>query len=299
MDDRPGPRLVWWRLLGWLITLLALGFVVRWLLKVDHAAWRTLLELNGWWLAASVAVFQVWFILRFWGWEFIIRRHGYTAQRQQNLRMWISSELLRYIPGNIWSFAGRFQGATAGGVERKSSIHALILEAAGLLSAAGIVSLASLGQPWIWWTPLAVILVVVVMPIIIRWMMRIMKHEALQFRWTEMAALLGLYLAVWIVFGLAHIVLFHALRPTIGALPASVAMGVSVFSWFIGYITIITPMGLGVREATFSKSLVAATSLSVSTAGLVAVISRVWLVVSEVIFFTLVMGWSSLRTRRS
>jgi hypothetical protein len=297
MDDRSRQGLARWRWLGWVITLIALFFVGRWLLRVDHSVWASLRHVRLDWLLLSLAIFQFWFILRYWAWERIIARHGYTDARHANIKMWIMSEMYRYIPGNVWSFAGRWKGATTGGVAAKSTVHALMVEAGGLLSGAAIVTLVVLGQPYMWLAPFVAGAVVLFGPAVIRLMIRIIRHDTIIFPRQENAVLLLLYMFVWMVFGAAHVALFRAMAPTIGSVPDMTAMSVSVISWFIGYVTIITPMGLGVREAVFSQRLAAVTSIPVATAGLLAVISRVWLVVSEIVFLGIAILWSAIRGR--
>lgn len=306
MDDRrresvtdsaaatPAPSRGWWKQLGWLVSLLALGFVLRWLLRVDHSAWRSLTHVNGWWLVASLIIFQGWFLARYWVWEFIIHRHGYEHDRGQNLRMWITSELLRYIPGNVWSFAGRYRGARQGGVERGSTIQALVLEAVGLVAGATVVALLTI-HAWWWVAPIIVVAMITVGPQTIRWLFKIAKQESPSISRLESIIIIFGYCTGWIIFGLAHVALFRAMHSTIGSVANLTAISVSVFSWLVGYITIITPMGLGVREAIFSNRLVAQTHIPLATASLAAIVGRIWMVISELVFLGLVMIFSRRR----
>lgn len=292
MDDRRGQGVNRWRWLGWVVSLIALAFVVRWLLNVDRTVWHNLIHLQWAWLVFSLAMFLLWFLARYWIWEFIIQRHGYGRGRGQNLRMWTTSELLRYIPGNVWSFAGRYRGARQGGVERGSTIQALALEAAGLLSGAAIVSLLTMSSAWRWTAPIIFLVIVAVGPQLIRWVLVKFKQQVETISRLESILIVGGYIVVWFIFGLAHVGLFRSMHSTIGDTSFWVAIMVSVFSWFIGYVTLITPMGLGVREATFANTLAANSTLPIATAGLVALISRVWMVVSELIFLGIVMIFS-------
>lgn len=294
MDDRGSQGVGRWSWLGWVVSLLALGFVVRWLVRVDHAVWRNLLHFRWPWLALSLGFFLLWFILRYWIWEFIIHRHGYGQDRGQNLRMWTTSELLRYIPGNVWSFAGRYRGARQGGVERASTIQAIVLEAAGLLTGAGVVSLLTFSSPWRWTAPVIYLVAIAAGPQVIRWVLVKFKQQVAIMSRFEALMIISGYVVVWIVFGLAHMALFRAMQDTIGIVSWWLPITVSVFSWFIGYVTLITPMGLGVREATFANTLAAGSSLTIATAGLVALVSRVWMVLSELIFLGFVMVFSRL-----
>ncbi len=295
MDDRGGPSLGRWRWVGWVVSVLALGFVVRWLLRVDRSVWHSFSSLNLGWLAVSLAFFLVWFWLRFRVWEFIIHRHGYEHGRGQNLRMWTTTELLRYIPGNVWSFAGRYKGARAGGVERGATIQAIALEAGGLVAGAALVTAVSAGGRWIFVAGLLFILVMAYGPRLLQRLLRLVKQETPLISRLESLSILVGYTGVWIVYGFAHVALFFAMRSTLGTISFGTAMSVSVLAWLIGYITLITPMGLGVREATLAKTLTLNSNIALSTAGAVALVSRVWMVVSELVFLGLVMVVSRRR----
>lgn len=295
MDDRGGPSLKRWRWVGWVVSLLALAFVVRWLARIDGTVWRSLGHLNLWWLALSLGFFLLWFLLRFRVWEFIIHRHGYEHGRGQNLRMWTTTELLRYIPGNVWSFAGRYRGARSGGVERGSTFQAIGLEAGGLVYGAALVSVMTIDSPLRWLGPISFVFLIAYGPRLIKKFLHLVKQETVLISRLESLIIILGYVGVWLIFGLAHAALFQAMRSTLGSTGLWVAMSVSVFSWLIGYITLITPMGLGIREATLAKSLSTIGHVSIATAGLAALVSRLWMVISELIFLGLVMIFSHRR----
>jgi uncharacterized membrane protein len=63
-------------------------------------------------------------------------------------------------------------------------------------------------------------------------------------------------------------------------------VSLSVFSLLVGYLSIITPMGLGVREGVMTLGL--SRSLTLSQAGLVSIFSRIIFILSELIFLTIV-----------
>lgn len=53
------------------------------------------------------------------------------------------------------------------------------------------------------------------------------------------------------------------------------------FAWSIGFLSLITPSGLGVREGVLSMFLT--TCLPPVTATLVALLARLWMVITEVV----------------
>ncbi len=85
----------------------------------------------------------------------------------------------------------------------------------------------------------------------------------------------GFYLAAWLTFARTFSNLETA---NLLLLAASYAL-----AWFIGFITLIAPAGLGVRETTFV--LVAQTVTSTAGAGFLAVFVRLWLLIIDIILF--------------
>jgi len=65
-----------------------------------------------------------------------------------------------------------------------------------------------------------------------------------------------------------------------------------VFALLVGYLSFITPMGLGVREGVVTIGL--APLVSVSTAGFLSIFSRIVLIISEITFLLIIFAWDLL-----
>lgn len=290
MDDRPGQGLAGrWRWFGWLISVVTLIFIVRWLFQVESSTWASLRLLNAGWLIISVLIFQLWFLLRYIGWQAIIRRQGYGPGHSQNIRMWITSELLRYIPGNVWSFAGRYRGARQGGVARAGGVTALVLEALGLVSGAGLAACLLAGTTTFLTAGLlgTILLVTIGPPLMAKVAQRWARSGLATVTASDVLGLVTWYSLVWFVFALANVALFQAFGSSVTAGPGLMRLAwVSVASWLVGYLSFVTPMGLGVREVTFVGLVTP--WLPVTLASVVSTVSRLWLVLSELVFLGLV-----------
>lgn len=296
MDDRPRQSLNWWRWVGWLVTCLALGFIIRWIITIDQAAWQNIRQVDPGWLVGSLVVFQIWFIMRFWAWEFIVRRHGSESQRHETLRTWTLSELARYIPGNFWSFAAKYRASVSGGASTPDAITALAIEATSQLAGAGITAALWYNGRELWWVALLIIVLYpLLLPVLLIVISRI-KHQQIIARisLTESLGVILWYAVLWIIFGIATAMIYRGF-PGVPIATMSWLIGVNVAAWLIGYVSIITPMGLGVREVAFVK--LSAQVLSNTVASIIALVTRIWLVVGEVLFLGLVLIWS--RRQRS
>ncbi len=287
MDDTPRSRLNWLRLIGWLLTLVAFGFIGRWLMTQDRSVWTTAVHLHPGWLTLALGLFLLWYYLRATGWDRISRLHGFGEGRHVNYRLWSQSELMRYVPGNVWSVAARFRGATEGGVSRGGSAQALALEALLQLSGAAIVA------GWFWfggYWKAAALAVFAALPFFLPWAMprlwKLMRRTSILPTVTphELNILIGLYTLVWLVFGLANAAIYYAFG-TLPFISLTALIGINVAAWLIGFLSFITPMGLGVREVVIVKLM--ASMVASGPASVVAIVSRIWLIISEVVFFGL------------
>lgn len=285
MDYSARSRLTLWRLLGWGLTLAAFWYIGRWMFTQDRSVWRIALELQPGWLAVALGLFLVWFYLRAMAWDRISRLHGFGEGQKLNLRMWSQSELMRYVPGNIWSLAARYRGATAGGVSRGGSAQALALEALLQLAGAAIVA----GWFWLggWWKAAALGLFAAlpfILPKLLPRFWKLLRRTSIlpTVAPNDLNILIGLYTLIWLIFGVANAALYFAF-PDLPLVGISGLIGLNVAAWLIGFVSFITPMGLGVREVVIVKMF--APVVASGPASIVAVVSRLWLIVSEIVFF--------------
>lgn len=297
MDDRPSAGVNYWSIIGWVVTLLALFFVGRWLLQLDRNIWTSLRHLRVGWLIAAIAVFQIWFLMRFAAWEMIVKRHGSESQRHVTLRNWTLSELARYVPGNVWSFAAKYRSSVSTGSTRIAAVQALAIEALSQLTGAGLAAALFYNAQGLWWVALLIIglypiLIPTALSIVSRWKR---WGAAPKISMTESLGLLLWYFLVWIVFGLATAMIYHGF-PNAPVLSWVWLAGVNIAAWLIGYISIVTPMGLGVREVAFVT--LSAGNIVSTLASLVSIVTRLWFVLSELIFLLLVTLWSMMKHRQ-
>lgn len=294
MDDRGGQSLNRWRWLGWLVSLAALAFVGRLLWATDPQVWSQLRRLNLPLALVSLLLLQGWFLLRFSMWEMVSRHFGVADERRSHLRMWAFSEFARYVPGNVWSFAARYRGARQRGSGRPGATLSLIIEAANLVAGAAVVTAIFL-RPWLWalWMFSAVAYVLLI-PWVLRQAVRWRRWEfPVHFGYRSIVQVLVLSFLTWSCYGLAQAMIIKAL-PGISTPSVLILSAANVAAWLVGYLSIITPMGLGVREIALASFL--AQSVADGVGSVLAVLTRIWLVCSELVFLGLVLLVGRRRT---
>ena len=82
----------------------------------------------------------------------------------------------------------------------------------------------------------------------------------------------GLYLGGWALIGIAH--------PSIGAYDGLRLAAFYSLAWLLGFLTLITPSGLGVRELSF---LFLANSFSADVLALSVILGRLWLLMNDLV----------------
>lgn len=281
MDDRGGRAKTVGRAVGWLLSLAALVFLVRWVSGLERSVWDTLGQLKLGWLALSILLFIPFYAWRASAWELISQQAGYKQHRWVNWRMWALSELARYIPGNIWSLAVRYQGARQGGVSRRQSLQSLLIEAAALVAGASLVSAITL--PFGPYKLLAGVVAAGTLTFLVfgpgllqRW-----KPDPEGQTPPHPWPLLWRYFLAWVFYGAATAALWFAF-PDHSSMSWWQVFGSNVAAWVVGYLSFVTPMGLGVREVAFVALV--PTAVGAPLAGLLAIITRLMMAGTELLF---------------
>jgi len=100
------------------------------------------------------------------------------------------------------------------------------------------------------------------------------------------------YLLLWGCCGLAFFLFVKSLSP-LGWHQFPAMMGIYATAWTVGFLSVVTPGGLGIREGVLSLLLSA--YLPPATATLVALLSRLWSLAAELV---LAGGAITLRWKR-
>ena len=263
--------------------------------------------------AAMFAAFL--FTFRALSWRRIVAGFGYPLPLAPAVRVWSVSELARYVPGVIWQVAGRVYLVKPYGVPGSACAASQVLELivfllANLLVAVGCLVLFGLrhvhGTARLWLIVAAALvpmLALLLHPRVFygllgQVMRRLKKPEPTQsLAGGELANLL-----IWNVLGLAwqSVAAFLIVRGPLG-LPWDklyVVAGTYCLAWCAGFLAVLNPGGLGVREAVFVAVLPHAMPASVrqqfpTPASLVGVLTflsivlRLWTIAGEVILAAL------------
>ena len=296
------------------------GVLRRWLLPTAQLAivavvlWRATAQLVGEWdavrasgralapdwvtVALSMVLVLATYALLVHAWRSLVTAWGSRLDFVDAARIWSVSNLGRYIPGKLWSIAAmgllaRRVGVSPAAASGSAIIGTLVNLAAGfsVLLFAGSRVLPTLVPGYQGATTALAVLATVgllAFPLLIgpfaRAAARLLRREASAI--SVPARTLWLVVAsnvvAWVGYGLAFRVFAAALA--LGSAGNWLDyLAVFTGSYLIGYLVLIAPGGIGVRELAMAESLRALGLASPGDAWLLAIASRLWLTVLELV----------------
>jgi len=283
------------------IAALILFFLVRSLRRSWNEAGVFDWGIDPGWLALSIVLLALYFFLAAWIWRLVLRALGEEIGLADACRIWYFSQMGKYVPGKVWFAVGRIVLCRQVGVGAAAASISTVLELLLVILAAAAVFLVSLPL-WpsvdakvLTLAPIGAAAIIVVLhpsvfSRILRWAAKVLRREPMSYplRWRDLGIIVGAYAITWIVYGAGLECLLRAIRlgeavaaPEL-ALPGRILFfaGAAGVAWAIGFLSVITPSGLGVREATLGFFL--NVHLAAPLPVLLALVARLWMTVGEI-----------------
>ena len=284
-----------WRLLQWALGLLVAGFAVRALVRNwDELRTQPLvLELRPGYLLASVLLVWAMYALLIWAWRFMLESWGQELNGWTAARIWTVSSLGKYLPGKVWAIAGMALMAQQAGVAAWAATgSAVVLQVLAIGTGAALVGLTgavaleaahpgarlALGALVI---ASAVGVGLVLWPPVVRRLLRMARvpAEAVMAPKPE-GVIAGIVVnaVAWIGYGTSLWLLARGILP---ATQLGLLRAIAVFtaSYLAGFLALLAPGGLGVREGLFILTLQQPLGIAAATA--LALASRLLLTITE------------------
>jgi len=133
-----------WLILGGTLFFLAQALKDHWqevaAIRIDGKAWV--------YLASALGVTLLAHVWTGWVWGWILQALGQPVRGLWAVRVYLMTNIAKYVPGNIWHYYGRIQAATAVGIPPEVATVSVLLEL--LLLAAAALLVAFLGVPPVW-----------------------------------------------------------------------------------------------------------------------------------------------------
>ncbi len=243
-------------------------------------------------------------------WRSVLRRLGQRLSLPQSARIYLASEFVRYIPGNVWHVLTRILWAERAGVPKSIGFISMTVELVTKLAGGALVfavtllfwpRIEALGQVFGGQTALLVglaaipVLLALLQPRLLAWCLnralKLMRKPeiTLPMRYRDVLAVTLWWCVSWMIGGVAFYLLLLGIAGTGGGaglplLTLALCIGIYALGWDIGFLSFITPSGLGFREAAIILLLtLAAVTPGGALATVIAFLSRILATLAELL----------------
>ncbi len=255
------------------VTLAIFVWILRPIVKQWHAVRGHAYDVSVLRLALAAGMFAAFlFVFRALAWRRILRGLGCTIPVAAATRIWITSELARYLPGAIWQVVGRIYLAKPYGVRGTVTSVSQVLELAVFLLANillavacmlyfGLKELEGAAETWLYVAMcVAPVLLVLLHP---RVFYGLINRVVRRFGKPELDHRIGgpelVGLLAWNILGLLwqSVALYLILQPALGLKLDWwwVLAGAYCLAWTAGFLAVWAPGGIGVRELVFVTAM--------------------------------------------
>ncbi len=289
-----------------LLFLLVGGAVFYFLGNQIRVNWQQvyprLVDFNPFWGLAAIGLGMLHYTFCVLIWEVSLNKVlAVSLPLGKGFRIWSISQMGRYIPGKIWAWLGRLHLCEQENIPKVTTAISMSLELILVLVAAFFLFLA--GLPF-WPSPLPLAefkWLLILLPGLLIFLhprvfeatlnlfLRLSKQEPAKIK-LGFAALLQLMIMAlinWLLIGGA---LFCVIRTVhvLDLVSIPLLGGIFALAWMLGMLALFAPSGIGVREGALAYLL--SFHLPGYIASIVAILSRLILLLAEGIFFAMVLA---------
>lgn len=292
-------------LIGWPLSLISLFFIGK-LIYSNTSYLQNLQNINYFFLFIGIMFFLLYFFLRGFLWHELTKEKGNNFSFRKSTYLWEISEIKRYTPGNIWSFLSRTRLFTKENMTTQNVIYSLFNETILIILGCFLISTFYISylfnNTFINYLLLLLAFLSVLMYVFAHKINKNLKFKGI---FAKIQSLLPgenynhnfkIYILSFFAFLMFGIATYFSSIAIFYLNPKDILqiISLSVFSLLIGYLSIITPMGLGVREGVMTFGL--SYYINLSSAGLISIFTRIIFIISEIIFLILIFFINKLES---
>ncbi|MEO0083366.1 MAG: lysylphosphatidylglycerol synthase domain-containing protein [candidate division WOR-3 bacterium] len=282
------------KIIGILIVLILFYYLGKSLYQNWQVIEAAKLSFNLYYLIISYVFILLNFLLAAYTWQrnlFMLKENIslITAVRINAL-----ATLPKYAPGKVWGILGKVYLAKKEGITEQASVISISLETI-LVLLGGVILFLLTASPvvkgkisYTYYLFIIPICLIITYPKILigitNFFLRIFKRPLITFmpKYLQIIELLTLYTLSWVLQGIGIYFLIKSFYP-IALNKVLLIAGLHAFSWVIGFVSIITPAGLGIKEGIFSYFLKFIFPSGIAI--LIALLVRIWATIAELLFF--------------
>lgn len=294
-------------LIGWPLSFVAIYFIYR-TFSSQIGQVQLLTQHNYALLALAFLFFISYYITRSYIWLTLLHYQGHSLSFRESSFLWLSAQLKRYIPGNVWSFVGLAVSYNEHKVTKKDLAYAILIESELVIIVTFVLSLLTIpflamhfirfpmpADQIAWILGVLFLLGILIYIFAGTWIgnkkgkvFTILRHLLSRFTPKENTILILLMAASYVFYALGYYCSIAAIVP-LNPTHLLTFSGIFIFSLVAGYLSVITPTGLGVREGFIALGL--SKFIPLGIAGFAALFSRIIIVISELLTLGLSYLW--------
>jgi hypothetical protein len=309
------------RVLQWAIAAAVIGFAAREVARQWNDVGPALSSLHPRWewiLVASVIVLGTYLLL-IEAWRATLGIWAQRLNRSEAARIWFVSNLGKYVPGKIWQIAAMGALAQRAGVSATAAVgSSLLVNLASILT--GFAIILGTGAREIASTVaggsgerairlaiagiavaggLALALAPFAVPRLAALTARLTRRPLVVPQVPAGAVWIAAVAtaAAWAAYGVAFAIFANAISPSTTG-NGSAYIAVYTGSYLAGYLALFAPGGVGIREAVLILAMPRFGLASAADAAVIAIASRLWLTLLEIIPGLFFLARRAARERR-
>ena len=289
-------RNTWIRVAGWVVAAVIIflagrSVVHNWeQLKTQPLDWRV----RPTWIILSALVVWLMYGILIVAWRRMLAGWGQRLRGWTAARIWTVSSLGKYIPGKVWAVAGMALMSKEAGIEPWAATgSAIILQVLAIGTGAAVAACSGAGaleaaRPGVRAALMALVVASVVGVGLLLWppiLQRLLRLTGGDSHSNSRPAAGGILFGIvanliaWMGYGVSLWLLARGILPDAG-LALLPAIAVFTASYLAGFLALLVPGGLGVREGLFILMLQGPIGIGAATA--LALASRLLLTITEV-----------------
>ncbi|MCA9376582.1 flippase-like domain-containing protein [Candidatus Nomurabacteria bacterium] len=260
-------------------------------------------EIDYPYLLAATLLFSTHNIWNGLNWDYLIERSGEQTKLDQQMRVYLKSYLMRYVPGNVVGIMGRAILNKPYGIPMFKSLWGWFFENIVYLALGIFIgSYAVLKTQFASYSVLGLMVVAFVVGLFIllrndllervfegkiaKKLPEAAKKEATPLRLSPKVRIemLGRYTLSWIIYSLSFVLVVSSVID-LNALNIPSLISVNALAYSAGYLAIVTPSGAGVRESVMVFALTNALGYSIENAVVIALAARIVFILGELTGF--------------
>lgn len=252
----------------WTFLAIALVFIAWYVYTNAADIGEALGRLSPWMLAAAALASIAYVLATLEAWRQVLRDLGDRISFRAAVPVFGVSQLGKYIPGGVWNIAAAAELGSAHGIPRRHSVAGMTLALlVSIVSGIAVGTVGFLVSPaplfaqwgWVLWAgvPLLVLLVPPVMNRLIALAWRLARLEPLETRVSTagVSIVTGWSVLAWLLAGGSVALLAIGMGAPATWLTVAQCVGGYALAWVAGFLVVISPAGVGIREVVLAACL--------------------------------------------